>query len=167
MVQCVLCFVCFSCAVCNCILYTVHYTLWCELCVQCGPLTELDKGIVARDKGSFSIDTGVAGILTNKFTFLWETVEEEGGGDSKAFNAMAAAASFLLLVVYYTSVQFQRFAGIWCLERCKRRSWKPLYKRPSGCLARQGCIWKLSRSKCCSCKGLNKKACRKFCQNPK
>ena len=51
-------------------LYSVHYTLWCELCVQCGPLTELDKGIVARDKGSFSIDTGVAGILTNKFTFL-------------------------------------------------------------------------------------------------
>ena len=51
-------------------IYNVHYTPECELCEQCGPLTELDKGIVARDKGSFSIDTGVAGILTNKFTFL-------------------------------------------------------------------------------------------------
>ena len=153
-------------------LYTIHQSVNCVYSVvlwQCGPLTELDKGIVARDKGSFSIDTGVAGILTNKFTFLWETVEEEGGGDSKAFNTMAAAAAFcflLCIILQFSFKGLQEF-GVWSDARDALENH---YTRA------QVAVWH-DRDAFANCPSwnaaavvrecLNKKACRKFCQNPK
>ena len=52
-----------------------------------------DKGAVAGDKGRFSIYKGVRRILTNEFTFLWETVR--AGGRQKSASIWCSNSVYL------------------------------------------------------------------------
>ena len=52
-----------------------------------------DKGAVAGDKGRFSIYKGVRRILTNEFTFLWETVR--AGGRQKSASIWCGNSVYL------------------------------------------------------------------------